>query len=336
MRKLLFTALAMLSLTAAAGPYKFAFPMPQNTPDSIKAYLCNSDTGEKIDSTYTVKQTVTFSGTIDEPVPACIRAGNKSYGNFVLEDGSFTFNNNGTASGSMLNDILVSEYNALEPLFKEISSVTTEEEYYQKLPAVVKALSESVVRNVDTPVGYLLFLELQPALDGKEIIDFVNANPSLKSYTRVSKAYNTAQNRIATSEGKPFRDFTVTHNGVSKSLSDYVGKGQYVLVDFWASWCGPCRREMPVLKEIYDTYAPKGLKVLGVAVWDKPEDSEEAIKSLGLPWECIINAQRIPTDIYGISGIPSIIIFAPDGTIYSRDARGEELKAIVAKIYENK
>ncbi len=93
-------------------------------------------------------------------------------------------------------------------------------------------------------------------------------------------------------------------------------------------------REMPVLKEIYNDYTPKGLKMLGVAVWDKPADTEAAIARLQLPWEVIIDAQAVPTDLYGITGIPCIIVFAPDGTIYSRDARGEQLKDIIAKIYE--
>ena len=112
----------------------------------------------------------------------------------------------------------------------------------------------------------------------------------------------------------------------------YVGKGKYVWVDFWASWCGPCRAEIPNIKELYDKYHSKGLDVLGVAVWDKVEDTQKAIKELGIVWPQIINAQQIPTELYGIQGIPHIILFAPDGTIVARDLREEAMKEKVAEV----
>ena len=136
-----------------------------------------------------------------------------------------------------------------------------------------------------------------------------------------------------TAEGAMFTDFTIEQPDGSKvSLSDYVGKGKYVLVDFWASWCGPCRAEIPNIKELYDKYHSKGLDVFGVAVWDKVEDTQKAIKELGIVWPQIINAQQIPTELYGIQGIPHIILFAPDGTIVARDLREEAIKEKVAEV----
>ena len=133
-----------------------------------------------------------------------------------------------------------------------------------------------------------------------------------------------------------FTDFTIEQpDGTKVSLSDYVGKGKYVLVDFWASWCGPCRGEIPNIKELYDKYHAKGLDVLGVAVWDKPEDTQAAIKELGIVWPQIINAQQIPTELYGIQGIPHIILFAPDGTIVARDLRDEAMKEKVVEVMKN-
>lgn len=88
-------------------------------------------------------------------------------------------------------------------------------------------------------------------------------------------------------------------------------------------------RQLPVLKELYNRWHDKGLNVLGVAVWDEPADTERAIVSHELPWPCIIDAQSIPTDLYGIAGIPCIMLIGPDGVIISRDKQSEELIAEV-------
>lgn len=135
----------------------------------------------------------------------------------------------------------------------------------------------------------------------------------------------------ATQEGANFVDFEAEYNGKITKLSDYVGKGKYVIVDFWASWCGPCRREIPNLIEIYKKYKSDKFEVLGVATWDEPADTEEAIKELGIEYPQIINAQKAGSDAYGILGIPEIILFAPDGKILRRGLRGTEIEVAVKK-----
>ena len=117
-------------------------------------------------------------------------------------------------------------------------------------------------------------------------------------------------------EGEKFVDFAVEYNGKTTRLSDYVGRGKY-----------------PNIIAAYNKYKDRGLQVIGIAAWDKPEDTLKAIEDDGVPYPQIINSQEIATSTYNLQGIPHIILFSPDGTILARGLRGEDINKKLKEIF---
>lgn len=326
--KTLLTALALTFMAAQAQePYKVLAPIA-NVEDGDTAYLVNFDNGEVVDSAVIFDHTATFKGYIDEPILVRILVNGKRNGSLVLEPGTAGVNpEKRRGVGTMLNDALNIYSDSIAAIEQAGKDCKTEAEtdslFNHLLDYSIKVLEE----NSDNPIAMVVASDLFYMLENEDFIELVNTHPDLRKWQRVKKMMDTISTIKATSPGAKMLDFAVEYNGETKHLSDYVGRGKYVLVDFWASWCGPCMREIRNLKEIYQKYAERDdFQILGVAVWDTPADTEAAMSRLQLPWPVIINAQTIPTDLYGIMGIPSIFLFSPDGTILLRDKYGEDLQ----------
>ena len=161
------------------------------------------------------------------------------------------------------------------------------------------------------------------------------AGDRLRAEESITKMVARLRRVEATQAGAQFVDFEgVDDANKAVRLSNYVGKGHYVLVDFWASWCGPCRREIAHLKKVRDAYTDKGLVILGTVVWDEMEDHLKAMKELEITWPQIFNKTEA-TELYGIAGIPQIILFDPAGKIVARDLRGEEINKLLDKALQD-
>lgn len=326
MKKLLFfmAAVALLASCGNSNKYSVTMTLPSSDLAGSTAYLIDLDNEDTVATATVADSVVKFEGTTDKAFLAGVKVGFGS-AMIVVEPGEINVDATGKATGTELNK-------SLEALVDSLQSAQSQED----LAAILKSAYEA---NKENPIGLFAFLNYAQVAEMKlaDVEAALADAQAIAASKQIGKMLESLRSVENTTEGKMFTDFTVTgDDGKEQRLSDYVGKGDYVLADFWASWCGPCRMELPNIKKIYDKYNGKGLTVIGIAVWDKPEDTRKAIEEEQIPWPQILNAGHVPTDIYGIQGIPHIILFGPDGTIIARNLRGDDMAAKVDEVMKKK
>ncbi len=356
MKKLLSFA-AVLSLLAAAScsqpEYKLTANFGENAQDGNVVYLIDYDKGDTIDSAVITNKQAVFAGTVEKAFVARILA-EQSRSNLIIEAGELTLNwEDRKVEGGALNDSIAALNEEAKQLNEEAAKLQqiakaekwTEEKFAEEYGKINDRYNANFLKhyeaNKDNAFGWMSFYNYLNNMgfglaDLKAIL--AEAPAEYSQSVRIERLVKGAETLDRTKEGEKMVDFAVkTEDGGEVKLSDYVGKGQVVVVDFWASWCAPCRREISgTLMEMHKKYDGKGLKILGVACWDKLEDTKKAIEELQIPWEQILDTQYIASDAYGFNAIPHIIVFSADGTILSRGLQGEELMAKVDELMAEK
>ena len=331
MKKLAFLFTALLLLASCSKGYKVTVTFPDDSANGETAFLTNYDTGDTLLSATVENNACTFEGKTDKGFFARLLVGGNRYG-FIVEPGDVKLDIANGNAVSPLNDKMAAWSEEMQKLADD-STITEAEGDARYAEGLLKFYQE----NKDNAIGpwafcnYLMYKDFTEA----DIDAMLKEAPAeYAQLKRVAKAKDAARQLKVTAEGQKFTDFEVpAADGTVQKLSDYVGKGKVTLVDFWASWCGPCRAEIPKLQALKTKYGDK-FDVLGVAVWDNPDDTRKAIEQLQITWPVIIGTEQLnqPTDLYGIKGIPHIIIFGPDGTILSRGLTGDDLANKLAEV----
>ena len=225
-----------------------------------------------------------------------------------------------------------SKYKQLMQEYNELSAAN------QKLEA--ERLKKFVKEN---PASYSAIYLLDGNGNRMELADveamYASLSPKFKDSRSGKSIENSIQARKITAIGKTAPDFTQPDTlGKLVKLSDLRGK--YVFVDFWASWCGPCRAENPNLVKSFNRYKEKGFTVLGVSL-DQPGKKDAwlaAIHKDNLTWTQVSDLKFWDNEaavLYGIKGIPASLLLDPDGKIIAKDLRGAELDKKLSEVFSN-
>lgn len=303
-----------------------------------KIFLYDYDSGELLDSAVVTDNVAVFDNSRIQPGVVSIKDDNGVSTAFILDDSDISVSvasekitggicHNFYSKGG-LNDSISAIGNRIVELHKTLGNG----DLFRSACKV--EIYNTLRNNIDNPLAYYILLsDLTQMLDASMVDYLFELNPKLKSYNKIQEAFAKLNGVNSTQPGNKFADFEVSYNGVTHRLSDVVGHGDYVLLDFWASWCMPCRHEMPYIKKAYDKFAGKNLKIISVAVNDDPEDSLKAAAKMDMSWNVWVNGGKDIMTTYGFDAIPLLILFGPDGTILERGGalRGENITEIISK-----
>ena len=322
-------------------------------PDGTQVYLIDLDAGDTLGTTTVQDGRFTFSGKLQKPVYAYVGR-ERTRVRFILEPGNVTANiDERTEYGTPLVD----GYNAFHSRFYGFDTMRNAERkalqgrrdglsdkkfnvLWDSLNAVYirlqAALADSVFSaNRDNLLGAMALDDLASKDADLFMSLYDKAGPAVRNSSLVRDDHERLVKKNATAPGKMFTDYTVpggNPDGTDVKLSDYVGRGKYILLDHWASWCGPCKAEMPYLKKTWEAFRGDRFDIVSIAVSDKRSDTENALKSLDMPWNQILDGQKIPVEVYSVTAIPHLILFDPNGTILRRDLRGEQIYTAISEI----
>ena len=270
----------------------------------------------------------------DSPMMELITEGKDINFNFNAETQSIDYAEE--CLNERMRDIKNGISEKMEPLYTTEDEAVAEQ-LFAELVAHIDAL---VVENKDNILSlkvlqyYMYYGENEARF--AELFEMINPKYSeLAIYKEYKKHIENSKNTII---GADLVDITLPDaNGTMVSVSELCKSGKWVLVDFWATWCGPCRGEIPHLVEAYAEFAPKGLEIYGIS-FDRNGDEAKWQKFIADNKMTWVNVWGIDSEgkwsigeAYNVSSIPANFLFSPEGKLVAKNLRGDDVKTILAE-----
>ena len=349
-RTIFLSALALASVSLSAQKYTVS----GKAPAGINKIYMQSAESEQTDSVLATNGTFSFSGDAEgqmfayayyypqgekqRPVVVAVVLDGNVTVDFDTQKASGTPENDGLSAYSTIHEAHVDRMNALQQEYMEwrqkgeipdsISKrITTAWEEEAK-----KMASDAIAEADAHPTAVypaFFFRQVSSQMEREDVVAFAESHPNIMKLSYMSGLNRYIKGWKLQAKGTPITDFVMADTtGVEHHITEFVGTGKYVLVDFWASWCGPCRHEMPNVKALYEKYHDRGFDIVGVSLDQSRDAWTGAIKSLGLPWHHLSDLQGwrcSAAGLYGINAIPATILFGPDGKIVASGVGSEKL-----------
>jgi Peroxiredoxin len=366
MKKLLLGLLPILALASCAKVPSYDIKVKlEGQPTAKMAYLQKLDNQDfiTVDSAAIKDYKVEFKGKVDVPDLYFIRIGQGQAIQLFVENAKINVKVNldsldkvevkGSATQDLfikLNESMLPFRGQMEKLYKKADSLkmanaitpavekNLDIEYDSIQNQQQKFLTDFVANNKNSVVSaFVTYRILSHSLEFSKLEKITASfDSSLAKSPYVIKLKEMVELLRKTAVGQPYLDFTLPDpNGKDLSLSSLIDGKTVVMVDFWASWCSPCRQENPNVVAMYKELKGKGFQILGVSLDKQKENWVKAIKDDGITYPQVSDLKFwscAAAKLYSVSSIPHTVLIGKDGKIAATDLRGDELKAKVIEL----
>lgn len=315
--------------------------------------------GIPCDTTIVSDGKFTFEGKADSLTLAMVYSArrNEVNANFFLEPGEIDVNISeqpgaSRVGGTECNDKWQELVDSVMAIGKRINLIAehiygntvSEEEQAKGMEQIEKlnqhfadVLKEKARKNIKNEFGYFLLTYYpEEVLDNQTRLELIEQLPdNMRNRDAVKQLEEYIKKKSMTAEGTTLPDFAQpAPDGTVISIKEEIGKHKITIIDFWASWCGPCRHDMPSVVELYKEFKDKGLGIVGVSLDNDANAWKKAIDQLKMTWPQMSDLRgwdNAAAQMLSITSIPHTVIVDSKGVILARGLRGEELRQFVAE-----